>query len=228
MKIAILSFPGSSCDVDLLQAVNRVAGGTAEIVWHHDAVLKDFDAVLIPTGASYGDYLRPGALAQSSRAIEELKGFAQNGKTVLGVGNGFQILVEAGLLPGAFLKNKSLKFRSGKTEVIVENASTIFTSEYEMGQQITLPFAHAYGNYFVDLQTVQELKRNHRIVFSYVDSNTNGSTESIAGVLNERGNVLGMMPLPERAVEEMIGGIDGLPLFQSILKSGSESNVSHA
>ena len=228
MRFAILSFPGSSCDVDMLRAVRDVIGEGAEIVSHTDAVLEKYDAVLIPTGASYGDYLRPGALAQSSKSIASLKAFADSGKLVLGVGNGFQILVEAGILPGAFLRNKGLKFRSGKAKLTVQNASTYFTSNYEQGQLIIIPFAHEYGNYFVDSDTAQLLKETNRIVFTYEDGNADGSVEEIAGVLNERGNVLGMMPLPERAVEEIIGGTDGLPLFQSILKNWSENNVSHA
>lgn len=228
MRFAILSFPGSSCDVDMFHAISNVIGEGAEIVSHADPVLENYDAVLIPTGASYGDYLRPGALAQSSNAIEHLKAFVDSGKPVLGVGNGFQILVEAGILPGAFLRNKSLKFRSGKAKLAVQNASSYFTSNYEQGQLITIPFAHEFGNYYVDQETAQLLKESNRIVFTYEDGNTDGSVDNIAGVLNEQGNVLGIMPLPERAVEEIIGGTDGLPLFQSILKNWSEKNVSHA
>lgn len=227
MRFAILSFPGSSCDVDMYHAVLDIVGAGAEIINHSETDLKNFDAVLLPTGASYGDYLRPGALALSSKAIENLKEFVATGKPVLGVGNGFQILVEAGILPGAFLKNKGLKFRSGNAKLTVQNASSLFSSVYEQGQQITLPFAHEYGNYYVDEVTAKQLKQNNRIVFTYED-NQDGSVDAIAGVLNEQGNVLGMMPLPERAVEKIIGGTDGLPLFQSILKNGSENNVSHA
>lgn len=228
MRFAILSFPGSNCDEDMVHAVLDIVGEGAEIVNHNDVDLKNYDAVLIPTGASFGDYLRPGALAQSSPSIANLKEFVQTGKPVLGVGNGFQILVEAGILPGGFLMNKSLKFRNGNALLKVENASTTFTTVYELGQLITLPFAHHYGNYFVDEETAKQLKDNGRIVFTYTDENHDGSVENIAGVLNEQGNVLGMMPLPERAVEEIIGGTDGLPLFQSILKNWSERNVSHA
>lgn len=228
MRFAILSFPGSSCDEDMVHAVLDIIGEGAEIVNHNDADLKNYDAVLIPTGASFGDYLRPGALAQSSPSIANLKEFVKTGKPVLGVGNGFQILVEAGILPGAFLMNKSLKFRNGNAILNVENASTTFTTVYEKDQQITLPFAHHYGNYYVDEETAIHLKDNNRIVFTYADDNHDGSVDSIAGVLNEQGNVLGMMPLPERAVEAIIGGTDGLPLFQSILKNWSENNVSHA
>lgn len=227
MKFAVLVFPGSSCDLDMYHAVNDVVGAEAEYVWHTEANLEDFDAVLIPTGASFGDYVRPGALAQSSSVIDSLKAFADSGKLVLGVGNGFQILVEAGMLPGAFLKNKGLKFRSGNAKVIVTNANSAFTSEYEAGQTITLPFAHEYGNYYVDPQTVETLIQSDSIVFTYADEEHDGSVEGIAGVLNGQGNVLGMMPLPERAVEEIIGGTHGLPLFNSILKNWSEKNVSN-
>lgn len=228
MRFAILSFPGSSCEVDMYHALLDTVGVGAEIVNHLDANLKNFDAVVIPTGASYGDYLRPGALAQSSKSIDSLKAFAASGKPVLGVGNGFQILVEAGLLPGAFLRNKGLKFRSGKAKLAVQNVTSTFTSNYEQGQIIAIPFAHEYGNYYVDTDTATQLKEQDRIVFTYVDGNPDGSVEDIAGVLNEAGNVLGMMPLPERAVEEIIGGTDGLPLFRSILKNWSEKNVHNA
>ncbi len=228
MKFAILVFPGAGCDIDMHHAVNEVLGNEAQYVRHTEANLDGFDAVLIPSGASYGDYLRPGALAQSSQAIESLKAFAASGKPVLGVGNGFQILAEAGLLPGAFLRNKGLKFRSGRAKLTVQNTDSKFTADYENGQEITIPFAHEFGNYYVDEKTVKELKNSKRIVFTYADGNADGSTEAIAGVLNEQGNVLGMMPLPERAVEEIIGGIDGIPLFNSILKRWSENNVSNA
>jgi len=228
MKFAILVFPGSVCDIDMYHAVNNVLGYDAEYISHTEANLDGFDALLIPSGASYGDYLRPGALAQSSPAIASLKAFAESGKPVLGVGNGFQILAEAGLLPGAFLRNKGLKFRSGKTKLTVLNTESTFTAGYEKGQEIAIPFAHEFGNYYVDEKTVAELKNNNRIVFTYADGNADGSTADIAGVLNEKGNVLGMMPLPERAVEEIIGGTDGLSLFNSILKRWSENNVSQA
>lgn len=228
MKFAVLVFPGSSCDVDMLHAVKEIAGQDAEAVWHIEADLTKFDAVLIPTGASYGNYLRPGALARSSKVVESLKEFAASGKPVLGVGNGFHILTELGLLPGAFLHNPSLKFRSGSSKLIVENASTTFTLDYKKGQAIKLPFAHEFGNYFVDKETEDKLKKENRIVFTYADDTHDNSTGEIAGVLNEAGNVLGMMPLPERAVEEIIGGTDGLALFTSILKRWNETNVSHA
>lgn len=228
MKFAILVFPGSSCDVDMHHAINEVLGEKAEYVWHTEAKLDNFDAVVIPGGASYGDYLRPGALAKGSPAIDSLLSFVESKKPVLGVGNGFQILTELHLLPGAFLQNKELLFKSGNAELVVQNAESIFTSEYSKGQEITIPFAGQFGNYYVDEKTVAELTKNGQIAFTYKDGNDNGSTDKIAGVLNEHGNVLGIMPLPERSIEEIIGGTDGLPLFKSILKRWNENNVSQS
>ncbi|MDS9473160.1 phosphoribosylformylglycinamidine synthase subunit PurQ [Sporosarcina pasteurii] len=221
MKFAILVFPGSSCDVDMHRAVHDVLGEEASYVWHTDKEAEDlsnFDAVLVPGGASYGDYLRPGALAKGSKAMASLCAFAASGKPVLGVGNGFQILTEAHLLPGALLQNKGLKFKSGTTKLSVQNADSLFTAEYEQGEDITIPFAHQYGNYYVDEETLADMKANNQIAFTYADHQDQGSTDKIAGVLNKEGNVLGMMPLPERAVEEVLGHVDGLRLFKSILK----------
>lgn len=219
MKFAILVFPGSGCDVDMHRALNGVFGEEATLVWHTEAdQLASYDAVVVPGGAAYGDYLRPGALAKGSEAMSHLQAFAKSGKPVLGVGNGFQILTEAHLLPGALLQNRSLKFQTGATKLIVENATSQFTTEYEAGEVITIPFAHQYGNYYVDEATLTEMKQNKQIVFTYQDDFDQGSTEKIAGVLNKEGNVLGMMPLPERAVEEILGHVDGQRLFKSILK----------
>lgn len=225
MRFAIIVFPGTSCEVDMYRAITNVVVEDAAYVWHTDATdLSEFDAVLLPTGAAYGDYVRPGALAVSSPAIQGIRQFAASGKPVLGVGNGFQILVEADLLPGAFLKNRSLKFQSGVASVTVQNTATAFTNEYEEKAQLNLPFAHAYGNYFVDQETLAKLQQQNQIVLTY-DEDDFGSTVSIAGVMNEAGNVLGMMVLPERAVEQVIGGTDGLSLFTSLLKNGSEINA---
>lgn len=219
MKFAILVFPGSGCDVDMHRAINGVFGEEATLVWHTEAAqLADYDAVIVPGGAAYGDYLRPGALAKGSEAMTHLQAFAKSGKLVLGVGNGFQILTEAHLLPGALLQNKSLKFQTGAAKLIVENATSQFTNQYEQGEEITIPFAHQYGNYYVDETTLEDMKANGQIVFTYGDDSDQGSTGKIAGVLNKEGNVLGMMPLPERAVEEILGHVDGQQLFKSILK----------
>lgn len=228
MKFAVLVFPGSSCDLDMYHAIKDVVGEEVHYVWHAEADLTSYDAVLIPTGAAYGNYVRPGALAKSSPAVEQLRTFAETGKLVLGVGNGFHILVEVGLLPGAFLRNKGLKFRSGNAQVTVTNTTTAFTSAYAEKQVLTLPFAHEYGNYYVPEETLAQLQNANQIVFTYTNDDHDGSVARIAGVINEQGNVLGMMPLPERAVEEIIGGTDGLPLFNSILKNWSENNVSQA
>lgn len=226
MKFAVLVFPGLTCDLDMYYAVVGTVEQEVDYVWHLEAdKLDQYDAVLLPTGASYGNYLRPGALAKSSPACEALQQFAESGKLVLGVGNGFHILVEAGLLPGGFLRNASLKFRAADETVTVVNNKTPFTNSYAAGQTITLPVASEYGNYFVDEETAEELKKSNRIIFTYANKNTDGSTQSIAGVMNEKGNVLGMMPLPERAVEEIVGGTDGILLFRSILNDWSEQHV---
>lgn len=226
MKFAVLVFPGLTCDLDMYHAIEETVKQDVEYVWHTEAdQLDQFDAVLLPTGTSYGNYLRPGALAKSSPACKQLQAFAESDKLVLGVGNGFHILVEAGILPGGFLRNQSLKFRSARETVRVENNNTAFTKDYTQGQVLTLPVANEFGNYYADEQTVEELKNNNQIVFTYAKENTDGSTEAIAGITNKRGNVLGMMPLPERAVEEIIGGTDGTALFQSIMNNRGEQHV---
>lgn len=226
MKFAVLVFPGLTCDLDMYHAIEETVKQDVEYVWHTEAdQLDQFDAVLLPTGTSYGNYLRPGALAKSSPACKQLQAFAESDKLVLGVGNGFHILVEAGILPGGFLRNQSLKFRSARETVRVENNNTAFTKDYTQGQVLTLPVANEFGNYYADEQTVEELKNNNQIVFTYANENTDGSTEAIAGITNKRGNVLGMMPLPERAVEEIIGGTDGTALFQSIMNNRGEQHV---
>ncbi len=226
MKFAVLVFPGLTCDLDMYHAIEETVKQDVEYVWHTEAdQLDQFDAVLLPTGTSYGNYLRPGALAKSSPACKRLQAFAESGKLVLGVGNGFHILVEAGILPGGFLRNNSLKFRSAREAVRVDNNNTAFTKDYTQGQILTLPVANEFGNYYADEQTVKELKNNNQIVFTYANENTDGSTEAIAGITNKQGNVLGMMPLPERAVEEIIGGTDGAALFQSIMNNRGEQHV---
>ncbi|ARD47825.1 phosphoribosylformylglycinamidine synthase subunit PurQ [Sporosarcina sp. P33] len=226
MKFAVLVFPGLTCDLDMYHAIEETVKQDVEYVWHTEAgQLDQFDAVLLPTGTSYGNYLRPGALAKSSPAFKQLQAFAESGKPVLGVGNGFHILVEAGLLPGGFLRNRGLKFRSAQESIRVENSNTAFTKDYTQGQVLTLPVAHEFGNYYADEQTVEKLKTNNQIIFTYAEENTDGSTEAIAGITNEEGNVLGMMPLPERAVEEIIGGTDGAALFQSIMNNRGEQHV---
>lgn len=228
MKFAVLVFPGSNCDLDMYHAIKDELGEEAEYVWHDTKDLSGYDGILLPGGFSYGDYLRCGAIAQFSNVMSEVKKAADAGKPVLGICNGFQILTEAGLLPGALLRNKNLKFMCRTVELTVKNANTMFTSEYANGEVIQVPIAHGEGNYTCDADTLASLKANNQIVFTYTNDNPNGSVEDIAGIVNERGNVLGMMPHPERAVHELIGGTDGLALFKSIVKQWRESHVSHA
>lgn len=227
MKFAVIVFPGSNCDLDMYHAVKDELGEEAEYVWHDSTDLSGYDGILLPGGFSYGDYLRCGAIAQSSAVMDEVKKAVEAGKPVLGICNGFQILTEAGLLPGVLLRNKNLKFMCKTVGLKVENANTLFTNEYAEGQEIQIPIAHGEGNYYCDDATYEQLKKNNQIVFSYADD-FNGSRNNIAGIVNERGNVLGMMPHPERAVSDLIGGSDGLTLFKSIVKQWREANVSHA
>jgi len=228
VKFAVIVFPGSNCDIDMYHAAKDELGEQAEYVWHDTESLEDYDAVLLPGGFSYGDYLRSGAIAQFSNVMKEVVKAAEAGKPVLGVCNGFQILLEAGLLPGAMRRNESLKFICRQVELKVENNETMFSAGYEKGEVITIPVAHGEGNYYCDDATLAGLKENNQIVFTYSGENPNGSLEDIAGIMNERGNVLGMMPHPERAVDELLGGADGLKLFKSIVKQWREANAVNA
>ncbi|MFC7393496.1 phosphoribosylformylglycinamidine synthase subunit PurQ [Scopulibacillus cellulosilyticus] len=225
MKTAVIVFPGSNCDTDMYYAIKDGLGEEVEYVWHDDSSLDGFDAVMIPGGFSYGDYLRSGAIARFSKIMPAVIQAANDGKPVLGVCNGFQILLEAGLLPGAMLRNKKLKFICETVPLAVENSETIFTSEYNKGDVIQIPIAHGEGNYYCDEETLKQLKEQNRIVFKYYGKNPNGSIEDIAGIINEKGNVLGMMPHPERAADALLGSNDGLKLFQSILKHWRESHA---
>ncbi|MFC5559137.1 phosphoribosylformylglycinamidine synthase subunit PurQ [Ureibacillus thermophilus] len=225
MKFAVLVFPGSNCDVDMYHAIKDELGEEVEYVWHDATDLSEYDAILIPGGFSYGDYLRCGAMASQSNVMQAVKKAAEEGKPILGVCNGFQILTEAGLLPGALLRNKNLKFICRTVPLKVENNQTLFTNQYDEGQIINIPIAHGEGNYFCDEETLKKLKENNQIVFTYAGDNPNGSLENIAGIVNERGNVLGMMPHPERAVDALLGSADGLALFKSIVKQWRESHV---
>ncbi len=222
MHLAVVVFPGSNCDMDLLWAVKEVMGAECSYVSHTATSLEGFDGVLLPGGFSYGDYLRCGAIARYSAVMKEVLRFAEEGKLVFGTCNGFQILTEAGLLPGALRLNDSLKFICKTVPLKVVNNQTKFTSEYQENEVIHLPVAHGEGNYYCDEKTLQKLKDNHQIVFSYEGENINGSVESIAGVTNEKGNVLGMMPHPERAMESLLGSTDGKRFFASILKNFKE------
>jgi len=227
MKFAVLVFPGSNCDIDMYHAIKDELGEEVEYVWHTATDLSGFDGILVPGGFSYGDYLRCGAMANQSNIMAEVKKAADAGKPVLGVCNGFQILTEAGLLPGALLRNKNLKFMCRTIQLKVENNNTLFTNQYEQGQVINIPIAHGEGNYYCDEETLQKLKDNNQIVFTYSSENPNGSLEDIAGIVNERGNVLGMMPHPERAVDALVGGADGLAVFKSIVKQWRENHVNN-
>jgi phosphoribosylformylglycinamidine synthase len=226
MRVAVITFPGSNCDYDLYQAVKQV-GGNPEFRWHRDRGLGGVDAVMLSGGFSYGDYLRAGAIARFSPIMEDVVTFAEAGGPVVGICNGFQILCEAGLLPGALIRNESLRFQSENCRMRVERTDTPFTSAYESGQVIRVPLAHAEGNYRADDETLARLEGENLVLFRYVDAdgeatphaNPNGSTANIAGIVNEAGNIMGMMPHPERAMESLLGSEDGIPLFESLVAS---------
>jgi phosphoribosylformylglycinamidine synthase subunit PurQ / glutaminase len=227
VKFAVIVFPGSNCDVDMYHAIKDELGEQVEYVWHDTESLDEFDAILLPGGFSYGDYLRTGAIARFSKVMKEVVKAAEEGKPILGVCNGFQILLEAGLLPGAMRRNESLSFICKPVELKVLNNQTLFTAGYKKEETITIPVAHGEGNYYCDAETLANLKENNQIIFTY-QHNPNGSLEDIAGITNERGNVLGMMPHPERAVDALLGGADGLKMFQSIVKTWREAYVVNA
>jgi len=219
MKSAVIVFPGSNCDRDAHDAITRVTGEKPAMVWHQETALPDgTEFVMVPGGFSYGDYLRCGAMAGTSAIIPAVKAHAERGAPVLGVCNGFQILIETGLLPGALMRNADLLFVCEKTPLTVENGNTQFTSAYGGKRDLVIPVAHHDGNYFADEATLDRLEGNGQVVFRY-GRNPNGSARDIAGIVNERGNVMGMMPHPERAVDDFHGGTDGLPVFESLLGS---------
>lgn len=228
MKFAIISFPGSSGAEDIYNAIKDILGEEADFVSHRVDQLDQYDAIVLPGGFSYGNYLRPGAIAGQTPVMKAVATAAEAGKLILGVANGFQILLEAGLLPGAMKQNDDLQFICQSVQIKVENEQTRFTSLYEKNEQIQLPIAHSEGNYYCDKETLQALKKHNQIIFTYVDENPNGSIEYIAGIMNQKGNVLGMMPHPERAVETLLGSADGLKLFQSIVKHWREAGAIHA
>lgn len=226
MKVAVVTFPGSNCDYDLYKAVQQVSAEPT-FVWHRDRGLEGYDAVLLPGGFSYGDYLRPGAIARMSPVMEDVVAFAGRGGPVLGICNGFQVLCEAGLLPGALMRNADIRFKSRDVLLRVERTDTPFTAHYTAGQVLRIPVAHGDGNYEADSETLRRLEDEGRVVFRYVDAsgqataaaNPNGSHANIAGILNDRGNVLGMMPHPERAMEAVLGSTDGVGMFTSLVAS---------
>lgn len=223
MRFAVPIFPGSNCDRDLIHAVEDVLQVSVTPVWHQENDLSSYDAILLPGGFSYGDYLRSGALARYSPVMDSVIKTAKEGKLVLGICNGFQILQEAGLLPGALIRNNHLQFRCQMTTLRVEETDTPFTNQYEKGQEIEIPIAHGEGNFYCDPATLEELKANHQIVFRYASENPNGSIDDIAGICNKERNVLGMMPHPERAIWDWMGSKDGAALFVSMLKHWKEN-----
>ncbi len=218
MKIGVVVFPGSNCDHDAWYAVSHILGQKAEFIWHDAAKLGDVDAVILPGGFSYGDYLRCGAIARFSPVMNAVKKFAEDGGLVLGVCNGFQILTESHLLPGALLRNAGLKFLCKDVQLRVETTNSPFTSAAEKGRILTVPIAHGEGCYVADESVLDELEAEDRVAFRYVQ-NPNGSARDIAGILNKGRNVLGMMPHPERAAEPLMGCSDGLVVLQSIVSA---------
>ena len=218
MKSAVLVFPGINRERDLARAFEVVSGVKSHMVWHTETELPDVDVVAIPGGFSYGDYLRCGAIAARSPIVDAVRRHAERGGYVLGICNGFQIVTEIGLLPGALMRNASLKFVCKEVRLRVDNATTAFTSAYAPGQVIRCPIAHGEGNYFADEETLDRLEGEGQVVFRYLD-NPNGSSRDIAGIVNKRGNVIGLMPHPDRAFEAELGSADGAILFQSALAS---------
>jgi phosphoribosylformylglycinamidine synthase subunit PurQ / glutaminase len=224
MRIGVVTFPGSNCDYDCYKAVQEGLGAEAVFLWHKEHDLKGVDAVFLPGGFSYGDYLRAGAIAAHSPIMREVVEFARGGGPVAGICNGFQILCESGLLPGALIRNRSLRFRSREVFLRVERAAAPFTSHYALGDVLAVPIAHGEGCYTAEPGVLDELESAGRVVFRYCnaageavpDANPNGSARAIAGIVNAAGNVLGMMPHPERAVDPVLGGTDGLGLFRSV------------
>jgi phosphoribosylformylglycinamidine synthase len=220
MKFGVIVFPGSNCDHDAFYAVSQNLGQKAEYIWHDSASVGDVDAVVLPGGVSYGDYLRCGAIAKFSPVMKAVKQFAADGGLVLGVCNGFQILVESGLLPGALIQNRSLKFICRDVHLRTETTNSPFTCASERGEILRVPIAHGEGCYYADDRTLDELEAEDRVVFRYLD-NPNGSLRDIAGILNRERNVMGMMPHPERAADPLMGSTDGLAVLASIVRSAA-------
>ncbi len=218
MRAAVIQFPGSNCDRDMAVAIRSITGADTQMVWHREASLPDrIDLIAVPGGFSYGDYLRSGAMAARSPVMQAVVAAAARGVPVLGVCNGFQILTEAGLLPGALMRNSGIRFVCREVSLIVENSQSLFTSAYENGEEITLPVAHHDGNYFADNATLDRLEGEGRVALRYNEP-VNGSARNIAGLLNDTGNVLGMMPHPERMIEPVHGRSDGRRLFEALIR----------
>jgi phosphoribosylformylglycinamidine synthase subunit PurQ / glutaminase len=220
VKSAVIVFPASNCDRDAATALEQITGRKPEMVWHGDAEVPETDLIVLPGGFSYGDYLRCGAMAAQSRIMRDVKDKASKGVAVLGICNGFQILTEAGLLPGALLRNAGLKFVCHPVELVVEESQSAFTRAYKNGERVRFPVAHGEGNYFADDETLDRLEGENRVAFRYAPGdNPNGSARDIAGIMNEKRNVLGMMPHPERACDPLLGSTTGRPLFESLIQA---------
>lgn len=218
MKFGVVVFPGSNCDRDVAYVTRDLLGQPTRMVWHQDTDIDDLDAIVIPGGFSYGDYLRCGAIARFSPVMQQVVAHAQKGKLVLGICNGFQVLTEAGLLPGILTRNRDLHFICDRVPLTVENQSSPWMQSYTRGEMITLPIAHGEGRFYADQRTLAEIEGNGQVVLRYAGENPNGSLNNIAGISNRQGNVVGMMPHPERASDPMLGGDDGLRLFQGLLE----------
>jgi len=218
MMFGVLVFPGSNCDRDVVYVTRDLLGQPTRMVWHEETDISDLDVVVVPGGFSYGDYLRCGAIARFSPVMKATVEHANKGKLVLGICNGFQVLTEAGLLPGALVRNRDLHFICDRVPLRVERTDTPWTQLYQKGEVITLPIAHGEGNYYADADTLARLEDNGQVLFRYEGENPNGSLNNIAGICNQKGYVLGMMPHPERASDKMLGGTDGFKLFEGLLK----------
>jgi phosphoribosylformylglycinamidine synthase subunit PurQ / glutaminase len=218
MKSAVIVFPASNCDRDAATALTEMTGKAPAMVWHQQSELPDVDLVVLPGGFAYGDYLRCGAMAAQSQVMKAVKAHAEKGGAVLGICNGFQVLTESGLLPGALMRNAGLKFVCRPVTLSVEETQSAFTRKYEKGQSVTFPVAHGEGNYYADDETLDRLEGEGRVMFRYQD-NPNGSARDIAGILSQKRNVLGLMPHPERVVDSATGGTDGRSLFQSLIEA---------
>ncbi len=222
-RIGVVLFPGSNCEHDAVEAV-RTLGGDAEVLWHGDDDLKGVDGVIVPGGFAHGDYLRPGAIARFSPVMQSVQAFAADGGPVVGICNGFQVLTEAGMLPGALQKNAGLKFLCRTTTLRVETTNSVLTSSAERGAELRVPVNHFEGNYTCDAETLRMLQAEDRVVVRYVEA-VNGSVDDIAGVCSEGRNVVGLMPHPERACDELLGSTDGVPLLRSLLESAAKAAV---
>jgi len=218
MKFGVVIFPGSNCDHDCYYAIKTVTGQPVEFIWHQDTSVKGFDAVILPGGFAYGDYLRTGALAKFSPVMQAVREFADKGGLVIGICNGFQILTEAGLLPGALMRNSNMKYICKFLQIRTETTDTPFTNQLKTGQVLNIPIGHGEGNYFADEDTLKELEDNRQVAFRYID-NPNGSIHDIAGIVNKGRNVLGMMPHPDRSSEQVLGSTDGKLIFESMVNA---------